>query len=563
MMTFSSFDWARSRWRTMVGLAIVLLALATGAIAAATYVMAIDDLQARSRQSIEEAAAKSRLWLTGAARVLSAAAQFAGGDDKSCQAALGQAVAAREAFGAVRLDLAGGSSCAEAREPELAGLAQPLGERLRAQPTVALARGLALSVASTETQGRIVLALQVAAPDGKSVATALVDPGALSGVIALAPLDGAVVALMAAGQAILAAGGAAASDSTWLPANKTAVGASYQTTVAQARSGAVFTYAAQPVLGPDVYILGRFSNSQRDEARVLFLALAVAAAALVGLSLAFAATARAELLRGVGAIMAAMPARNAERSYRPAPEGEGMPSELRELAAAYNEMAREAASREQSLQASLTENQFLLRELNHRVKSSLQIIQSYVSLTRRLDHDAGRQTSAAAIEARVLVLSAAYRKAFSEGRMRNVRIRQFAEEIIANLSRLFERPGVTLELKVNVVAALTIDHAIPLGLVMVETMIAGMNAESARRVLLAIDQLEDLKVEMCVWTDGVPRAGELNPKLMAGLALQLGAIVEDPEPGAVVHWRFQGLPPPIIAAHADPLALAQPRVPAS
>ena len=140
--------------------------------------------------------------------------------------------------------------------------------------------------------------------------------------------------------------------------------------------------------------------------------------------------------------MAAMPARNVERSYRPAPEGEGMPSELRELAAAYNEMAREAAARERSLQASLAENEFLLRELNHRVKSSLQIIQSYVSLTRRLDQDAGRQTSAAAIEARVLVLSAAYRKALSEGRMRNVRIRQFAEEIIANLSRLFERPGV-------------------------------------------------------------------------------------------------------------------------
>jgi hypothetical protein len=465
-------------------------------------------------------------------------------------------MAAGELFRAVRLDLDDGVACSDAREPEFAAVAQSIGDGLRRQSKVEFAPGLALSVATTEMQQRTVLALQVAAPGGKSFATALIDPSALAEAIALDPRDSAVVALMAAGQKTLAAGGATASDSTWLPARKAAVGSSYQAAMAQSLLGGDFSYATEPVLGSDLYILGRFSDSQREAARVSFLALALAATLLVGLSLAFAAAARAELLRGVEAIKAAMPARNAERSYRLAPEGEGMPSELRELAAAYNEMAREAAAREQSLQASLAENQFLLRELNHRVKSSLQIIQSYVSLTRRLDRESGQQTSAAAIEARVLVLSAAYRKAFSEGRMRDVRVRQFAEEIVANLSRLFERPGVVFELKTNVVAALSIDRSIPLGLVMVESMIAGMNAEGARSVVLAIDQLEDLKVEMCVRANGAQHVAEPNAKLMAGLALQLGAIVEYPEPGAVVHWRFQGLPPPIIPSRSDPLALA-------
>ena len=546
MRTLSSFDWVRSRWRTMGGLAIVLVALATGAIAAATYRMAIGDLEARSRLSMRDAAATSRLWLEGVARSLSAAAQSANDGDKGCQAALGQTMAAGELFRAVRLDLDDGSACGQAREPEFATLSQSIGEILHGQPKVEFAPGLALSVATTEMQQRTVFAMQVAALGGKSFATALINPSALAEAIALDPRDGAVVALMAAGQKTLAAGGATTSDSTWLPARKAAVGSSYQAAIAQSLLGADFSYATEPVLGPDLYILGRFSDSQSEAARIRFLALALTAALLVGLSLAFAAAARAELLRGVEAIKAAMPARNAERSYRLAPEGEGMPSELRELAAAYNEMAREAASREQSLQASLAENQFLLRELNHRVKSSLQIIQSYVSLTRRLDRESGQQTSAAAIEARVLVLSAAYRKAFSEGRMRDVRVRQFAEEIVANLSRLFERPGVAFELKTNVVAALSIDRAIPLGLVMVESMIAAMNAEGARSVVLAIDQLEDLKVEMSVRANGAEQVAEPNAKLMAGLALQLGAIVEYPEPGAVVHWRFQGLPPPII-----------------
>ena len=51
------------------------------------------------------------------------------------------------------------------------------------------------------------------------------------------------------------------------------------------------------------------------------------------------------------------------------------------------------------------------------------------------------------MEARVQVLSIAYRKAFSEGRMRDVRIRQFADEIFDNLSESFQRPGLKLELK--------------------------------------------------------------------------------------------------------------------
>ena len=556
MRVLASIDWARAHWRTMIGLVIVLVAVITGAIAAATYGMAIGDLEARSRLSTHEAVAISRQWLIGVARNLSATAHSANGGDKGCQTALGQAMAASESFRAVRLDLDDGSACSEAREPEFAGIPQSVGERLRRQPKVEFAPGLALSVATTEMQQRNVFAMQVAAPGGKSFATALIDPGPLAEAIALDPRDGAVVALMAAGQKPLAAGGAVAEDSTWLPARPVAVGSSYQAAMAQSPSGANFNYTTEPVLGSDLYVLGRFSDSQREAARGRFLALALAAALLVGLSLAFATAARAELLRGVEAIKEAMPARDGERSYRLAPEGEGMPSELRELAAVYNEMAREAASREQSLQASLAENQFLLRELNHRVKSSLQIIQSYVSLTRRLDRESGQQTSAAAIEARVLVLSAAYRKAFSEGRMRDVRIRQFAEEIIANLSRLFERPGVALELKTNVVAALSIDRAIPLGLVMVESMIAGMNAAGARSVVLGIDQLEDLKVEMCVRANGAQRVAEPNAKLMAGLALQLGAIVEYPDPGAVVHWRFQGLPPPIIPSRNDPLALA-------
>jgi len=241
-----------------------------------------------------------------------------------------------------------------------------------------------------------------------------------------------------------------------------------------------------------------------------------------------------------------MRARRAGGGAPLAPENDEMPSELRDLAASFNEMTRESEIREQSLKTSLAENEFLIRELHHRVKTSLQIIQSYLSLTRRLDGSLAEQGSLAAMEARVQVLSIAYRKAFSAGRMRDVRIRQFATEIVDNLSLSFERPGLTLDLKADVSAALVIDRAIPLGLALVESVMAGLAAQDAHLVWVRIGELDDLRVDLRVETDGALPPDRPNSKLMAGLALQLEASVESLDVGTILRWRFQGGPPPVI-----------------
>ena len=111
---------------------------------------------------------------------------------------------------------------------------------------------------------------------------------------------------------------------------------------------------------------------------------------LATLYFAYSRAIQSELLRWIDGIKAAMRARKAGGGAPLAPENDEMPSELRDLAASFNEMMRESEIREQSLKTSLAENEFLIRELHHRVKTSLQIIQSYLSLTRRLDRLVGR-----------------------------------------------------------------------------------------------------------------------------------------------------------------------------
>ena len=161
------------------------------------------------------------------------------------------------------------------------------------------------------------------------------------------------------------------------------------------------------------------------------------------------------------------------------------------------------------------------------------------------------------MEARVQVLSIAYREALSEGRMQDVRIRQFAEEIVDSLSQSFKRPGVLLELKADVQTALMVDRAIPFGLALVESVMAGLDAEAAHAVIVRIGELDDMRVELRVVSEPALLDGKLNARLMAGLASQLAATVESLDMGTIIRWRFQAGPPPVLVSRREAAFLAR------
>jgi two-component system, sensor histidine kinase PdtaS len=554
MNVLTSFPDVKTRLLALVGFIIVPVALLTIVLASAAHQSFSSGIDRQWRQTTEEYAVRTRVWLRGATRTLSTSAAVAASaakDGRRCNAMLDDVVAANGGYEAIRVDFGDGGSCVGAGDPQSANFAGEAARRLRSQPRVELTRDATLAAGVFAGLGQSVLAIQAEAPKTASqkwTATALIDPAALARVLEFNPERGDIFALMEKGQKIVAVSGTNATDPSWLPTAEPAIGADYEVASASSRTGATFDYATQPVLGSDFYILSRFDSSARRMAELRTLVLIGAPLIMLAtLYFAYSRAIQSELLRWIDGIKAAMLARNVGGGAPLAPESDAMPTELRELAASYNEMVRESEIREQSLKTSLAENEFLLRELNHRVKTSLQIIQSYLSLTRRLDHSSGEHGSVAAIEARVQVLSIAYRKAFSEGRMRDVRIRPFADEIFDNLSESFQRPGLKLELRADVTGALMIDRAIPLGLALVESVMAGLAAEDAHLVSVRIGDLDDLRVELRVATDGGLAHDRPNAKLMAGLALQLEASVESPDAGSIVRWRFQASPPPVLA----------------
>ena len=554
MRFLSAFRNIKTRLLALVALIIVPVALITILLAAAIDQASSSGIESQWRRSSGEYAVRTRIWMKGAAQTLSATAASVTNlhDESRCGAVLHEILAVNDGYKAIRVDFDDKRSCVEALDSEFSNLVGVIGEKLRSTPRVGLAPGMSLAAGVFPNKSQNVLAIQVDAPamaGQQWVATALVDPTLLVRVFELNTGKGDIVALVQRGQKIVAEAGANPSDTGWLPATEQPLGLDYHVAPAPSRTGATFNYATQPALGSDFYILNRFDNSVRQAAWLRSLILALAPLIMLAtLYFAYSRAIQSELLRWIDGIKEAMRARKIGRGTTFAPEDDEMPTELRELSAAFNEMARESAIRERSLASSLAENEFLLRELHHRVKTSLQIIQSYLALTRRLDRATADQSRVDAMEARVQVLSIAYRKAFSEGRMRDVRLRQFAAQIVDHLSQSFLRPGLRLELKADLHSALMIDRAIPLGLALVESVLAGLEAEDAHLVVVRIGDLDDLRVELRVSTDGLLAADRPNPKLMAGLALQLDAAVETPDFGTIIRWRFQAGPLPVLAA---------------
>jgi two-component sensor histidine kinase len=259
---------------------------------------------------------------------------------------------------------------------------------------------------------------------------------------------------------------------------------------------------------------------------------------LVFLSLAYASSIQRDVVRWIRGIEAAARKRSRDPDSRAAaPVNPRMPSELRSVAQAVNAMAEHAGQRQRALQTSLAENRVLMQEMHHRVKNSLQVIQSYVALIRRMEKGVD-SVALTRISGSVSVLAVAYRIALTSGGIRPVPVRPFLDEVssalFANLRRPYQNATAIFEWE----GELDVDRAIPLGLGMVEAIIAGIDGARATFVTVRLCPTGEGEVELIVSADGSRADDQPSNKIMTGLAGQLGATPETRTAGDVLAWRF-------------------------
>jgi two-component sensor histidine kinase len=147
------------------------------------------------------------------------------------------------------------------------------------------------------------------------------------------------------------------------------------------------------------------------------------------------------------------------------------PPEIRDLAESLDTMAATISARDRALRESLVQKDGLLREIHHRVKNNLQVISSLLNMQQRSLSDPAARAAMSDTRQRITALALIYRALYEGPDLRRVNLREFLEDLIAQLvmNDTGTRSNIRTDLSID---ALTIDpdHLAPLALFAVEAI---------------------------------------------------------------------------------------------
>ncbi len=548
MINLSRFQSVRARLLALMVFIIIPVATISVILASTTYQSVTASIETGQLQTASSFAVRTRIWYRGALRTLVASVSGVlanSSEARRCDATFSRILRDNNDLKGLVAIFADGSQCAvgSSNGPSSAELLDVVAAQ-RAKPFVQVWGG------TTQAQIRydavrinsslylLAYARQKETEGGEWEAVLLLDPALLDQAFDVGRTSGTTgVALMSAGSQVIVSRDRAESDNSWLPEQE-AFSSDLKRWSATGRDGQKALFASQMVAEPDLYILARFDDVAARSARIQFVVLLLTP--LVIMVLLFSTYARviqSDVVRWISGIGMAARARQQKMSVE-APVDNAMPNDIRLVAEAFNAMVSEADKREAALQQTLDSNQFLMRELNHRVKNSLQVIQSYLALSRR-QHAGSASRHLAETEAKVQVLSTAYRLALSDGSMSPISIKPFTEELLGNLMASSLRPGQWIKMDISVTAHLVVDRTIPLGLAFVEAVLAGIDAPGTKNVTVHLVAATGGGIQIMISCDGKISKASPPPKIMAGLAAQLGAVMNPATDGTLVDWTFQ------------------------
>ncbi len=538
-MRLARFKTVRGRLLALLVAIALPIACLTALAALTTYRTVIAAIEVSQARAADDFAVRTRVWYRGALRSLlaSGAVMTRSGADADC-AVTGRALLDQvEGYRAFQLLTEDGRNCAASLDPGLTieGMAA-LSARLRSLPPVKVWGGAELAQVRYDyvtLAERKYLAIYARNSDAGKVlqeALLLVDPKLLDQVFDLGEGgEGMNVALISSGGTVVTSRNSATSDDdAWLP-RREVVPQGQLRWEAPSRTGKVRTYAARLVAEPDLYVIASFEDAPARAARVQFLVLLFAPLlTLLLLCIVYLRAIDRHCVFWLRGIEATARARSTHPNAR-AVIAEDMPTDIRNVAEAFNTMVDEQEVRQRRLQTALDDNRFLVRELHHRVKNSLQVVQSYIGLTKRDYHDEARLALADA-ECRVHVLSAAYRFTLADGEMQPVRVDLFIEDVVTMIDNLIRRRDQWVSSRLETEATLSVDRIIPLGFLVVDVASRMLRTTPGVSLTIIVRDVDASTIAITLEADRDIAPSE-PPKLFAGLVAQIEAVQVEPAEG--------------------------------
>lgn len=533
-MKLSQFQTVRGRLIGLLVLIAVPMALLSAVAAVTTYRSVLGSIEDRQLEAVANYSVRTHIWFDGTLRILQATVagiQAAEAQAEECNAIGQRVLAGVQDYQALRIRFADGTACLASRNDVLS--AAKLDAMMSAGAAGAATRNPEEPAARydyVEIDGKRYFAIH-ASGDGRTgtgwQALLITEVAALERAFNLGALtSGAVIGLIGRRDEVLIARGDEASAAGWLPATEP-IPRTLSRFDGPSRAGATRSYSGEWIAEPNLYVLASLDQTAALAARAQFLALLIIPLATLALLCAvYLRAIHSHILRWLRGIEQAARQEQQSSFTARALVAEEMPSDIKSVARAFNGMVDAQEQRQQALQKALDQNRLLVRELHHRVKNSLQIVQSYLSLAKR-NHSAEANLALSEAECRVQVLAIAYRFALAHGEMHPVRVDVFLDEVLATISRLLTRPGQTIDGDITSEVSLPIDRLIPLGLLVVETMSRCLSTEPGVRIAVRVadtgEALDATAFELRLTADRDLVLGP-PPKILAGLAAQAEAV---------------------------------------
>lgn len=199
----------------------------------------------------------------------------------------------------------------------------------------------------------------------------------------------------------------------------------------------------------------------------------------------------------------------------------------------------EQRAAEDGLRAALAERETLLKEVYHRVKNNLQVVQSLLSLQQRTVVDTHARQALEDSSRRVRAMALVHEKLYQTGDLGSVSLREYAADLLLQIdaATAASRRGVQLQLAVMDLACQP-DSAIPFGLILTElvhnSLEHAFNGRAAGCVRVELAPRGDGTPMLSVSDDGtglppgfdIEASPSMGLQLASSLAQQLGGRLE-------------------------------------